>query len=88
MKMYSIYCLFIIATLQAQKLANDSTANSTLKQLNLTSEQKFAVKKLIWEYKIEDRKRRRELRHRIFLLLNVRQQTAIRNMWRRQLRMQ
>lgn len=84
-----LFCsLFIISTSQAQKTVSDSTINSTLKQMNLTSEQKLAVKKLIWQYKMEDRKRRRELRHRIFLILNVKQQTAIRNMWRRQLRVQ
>jgi hypothetical protein len=79
-------CLLITASSQAQKPVSDSTVNSTLKELNLTNEQKLAVKKLVWEYKMEDRKRRRELRHRIFLILNVNQQTTIRRMWRRQLR--
>ena len=71
--------------LQAQKQVSDSTVNSTLKELNLTSEQKLAIKKLVWEYKMEDRKRRRELRHRIFLIFNINQQAAIRRMWRKQL---
>lgn len=76
----------MISPLQGQKPVSDSTVNYTLKELNLTKEQKLAVKKLVWEYKMEDRKRRRELRHRIFLILNVKQQIAIRRMWRRQLR--
>jgi hypothetical protein len=80
------YYLLTILPLQAQKQVSDSTVNSTLKELNLTKEQKLAVKKLVWEYKMEDRKRRRALRHKIFLLLNVNQQTTIRKMWRRQLR--
>jgi hypothetical protein len=80
------YYLLTISPLQAQKPVSDSTVNSTLKELNLTKEQKLAVKKLVWEYKMEDRKRRRVLRHKIFLILNVNQQTAIRRMWRRQLR--
>jgi hypothetical protein len=81
-------CLLIISPSYAQKPVSDSTANLTLKELNLTNEQKLSVKKLIWEYKVEDRKRRRALRHKIFLLLNVKQQTAIRRMWRRQLSIQ
>jgi hypothetical protein len=80
--------LFIALTinLQAQKAITDSIPGFTLKELNLTPEQKIAIKKLIWEYKLEDRRRRRELRHRIFMNLNVNQQMAVRRWWRRQLR--
>jgi len=72
--------------LHAQKTVTDSSANFTLKELNLTPEQKITIKKLIGEYKIEERKKRRQLRHRIFLMLNVNQQRAVRNWWRIQLK--
>lgn len=79
-------CAMCIPFLQAQQPVNDSTGNATLNELNLTTEQKTIIKKLIWEYKLEDRQRRRMLRHRIFVNLNVQQQMAIRRMWRKQLR--
>lgn len=79
------YCCFTIFPLQAQEPLNDSTSITTLKELNLTKEQKLSIKKLIMEFKSEDRKRRRLLRHRIFMQLNIQQQMAIRRMWRKQL---
>lgn len=80
--------LFISITinLQAQKTITDSIPDFTLKELNLTPEQKIAIKKMIWEYKVEDRKRRRELRHRIFMSLSANQQLTVRRWWRIQLR--
>jgi len=60
----------------------DSIPQFHLKEVNLTPEQKLALKKLIWEYKLEDRKRRRELRQKMFLNLNVRQQQIVRRWWR------
>ena len=77
--------LFIHSS-EAQQPVNDSTISATLSELNLTTEQKLAIKKLIWDYKMEDRQRRRMLRHRIFMNLNAQQQMAIRRMWRKQLR--
>jgi hypothetical protein len=71
--------------MQAQVPLNDSTSIATLKELNLTKEQKLSIKQLIMEFKSEDRKRRRLLRHRIFMQLNIQQQMAIRRMWRKQL---
>jgi len=80
--------LFFVLTinLQAQKAITDSIPDFTLKELNLTPEQKIAIQKMIWEYKLEDRRRRRELRHRIFMSLNVNQQIAVRRWWRMHLR--
>ncbi len=81
-------CLFItlIINVQAQKTIPDSIPGFTLKELNLTPEQKITIKQLIWEYKLEDRRRRRELRHRIFMSLNLTQQQTVRRWWRIQLR--
>jgi hypothetical protein len=79
-------CVMSILSSQAQQPVNDSTISASLNELNLTAEQKLAIKKLIWDYKMEDRQRRRMLRHRIFMNLNVQQQMAIRRMWRKQLR--
>jgi hypothetical protein len=64
----------------------DSSINLDLATLNLTPEQNVALKKLIWEYKLEERKRRMELRHQMFLILNVRQQAAVRRWWRSQIK--
>jgi hypothetical protein len=81
-------CILITASLyiHAQKTVTDSSINIDLASLNLSNEQTIAIKKLIWEYKLEERKRRRELRHRMFLILNVRQQAEVRRWWRRQIR--
>jgi len=87
MKLLFFCFLITLATnLKAQKTTTDSIANFTHKELNLSPEQKIVVKKMIWEYKQEDRKRRRELRHRMFMILKVNQQMAVRRWWKRQLR--
>jgi hypothetical protein len=80
-----IYCCFFIFPSQAQQPLNDSASKAIRNDLNLTKEQKHAIKQLIVEFKLEDRKRRRLLRHRIFMQLNIQQQMAIRKMWRKQL---
>lgn len=71
-------CLIIPFYLQAQKPNKDSTAKAALKELKLTAQQKIAIKTLIWEYKMEERKKRGELKYKLFMLLNERQQAAIR----------
>jgi|GEM_PF-6041832 len=84
-----LICCFLIITaifLQAQKPIDDSTEVFTIKELNLTPEQKLVIKKLVWEYKLEDRKRKRESRHRMFLILNANQQMTVRRWWRNQIR--
>jgi len=78
------FCLVTI-TVNAQSPVNDSTTTAMLKEFKLSSEQQQSIKKLIREFKVEDRKRRRLLRHRIFMQLNMQQQMAIRRMWRKQL---
>jgi len=86
MKWLVISCLlFASISLHAQQPA-DSTISIDLPALNLTPEQKIALKKLVWEYKMEDRRRRRQLRHRMFLILNTQQQTQVRRWWRLQLK--
>jgi len=79
-----LLCFFITLAinLQAQKTITDSIPDFTLKELNLTPEQKLSLKKLIWEYKLEDRKKRRELRRKMYQVLNVRQQMIVRRWWR------
>lgn len=72
--------------IQAQQHLPDSTIPLSLKELNLTPEQKAAIKQLVWEYKLQERIRRRQLRHRIFVLMNINQQNAVRRWWRSQLR--
>lgn len=79
-----LFCLLTI-TVTAQSPVNDSTTAAMLKELNLSFDQKQSIKVLIREFKLEDRKRRRLLRHRIFMQLNLQQQMAIRRMWRKQL---
>jgi len=80
-------CILITASLyvHAQNTLPDSSINLDLATLNLTPEQNVALKKLIWEYKMEDRRRRRQLRHKMFLILNVKQQVEVRKCWRRQI---
>jgi hypothetical protein len=70
----------------AQNKIPDSTTYFPLKEIYLTPEQKTAIKQLIWEYKLQDWRRRRHLRHRIFVLLNSQQQNAVRGWWRKQLK--
>jgi len=80
-------CILITASLYVHaQTVSDSSIGLDLATLNLSPEQNVAIKKLIWEYKLEERKRRRELRHRMFLILNVRQQAEVRRWWRRQIR--
>jgi len=81
-------CLLLLATicLPAQKMIADSATDLPLATLQLNADQKTALKKLIQEYQLEDGKRRSELRHRMFILLNVQQQTMVRKWWRRQLK--
>jgi hypothetical protein len=79
-----MYYHYTISQSQAQPPLNDSSSIAALKELNLTDEQKRSIKQLIRQFKLEDRKRRRLLRHRIFMQLNVQQQMAIRRMWRKQ----
>lgn len=78
----------MIATLniKAQKIPSDSIPNLSLQELNLTVEQKLAIKQLIGEYKLQESLRRRELRRRIFILLNSNQQHTVRKFWRAHLR--
>jgi hypothetical protein len=80
------FLFFISTSLHAQQKFTDSTINIDLPALDLTAEQKIALKKLVWEYKMEDRRRRKQLRHRMFLILNVRQQAEVRRWWRRQIK--
>lgn len=78
MKFFICCYLIIINThLYAQHTIAYSSQNTRLEKLNLTPEQKIALKKLIVEYKLEDRKRRQELRRRMFLILNVGQQRIV-----------
>jgi len=81
-------CILITASLyvHAQTTVPDSSINLDPATLNLTPEQNIAIKKLIWEYKLEDRRRRKALRHHIFLILNVWQQAVVRKWWRRQIK--
>jgi hypothetical protein len=84
-----LFCCFLIMSsfqIQAQQHLSDSTIPFSLKELNLTPEQKAAIKQLVWEYKLQERIRRRHLRHRIFILMNINQQNVIRRWWRGQLR--
>lgn len=80
-----IYCCTLISPAQAQQPLNDSASKAILNGLDLSKDQKHAIKQLITEYKLEDRRRRRLLRHRIFMQLNIQQQMAIRRIWRKQL---
>lgn len=70
------FCLVTI-TVNALLPVNDSTTAAILKELNLSAEQKHCIKLLIREFKLEDRKRKRLLRHWIFMQLNMQQQMAI-----------
>jgi hypothetical protein len=72
--------------LHAQNNYPDSSYSIPLKELSLTPEQKAAIKQLVWEYKLQDWRRRRHLRHRIFILLNIDQQNTVRRWWRKQLK--
>ena len=72
-------CLIIITThLHAQSTIIDSTQNIRLEKLDLAPDQKIALKELITEYKLDNSKRRQELKRRMFLILNVRQQRIAR----------
>ena len=78
-------CMATTTIIHAQSPVNDSATAVMLKELKLSSEQKQSIRIMIREFKMEDRKRRRLLRHRIFMQLNMQQQMAIRRMWRKQL---
>lgn len=78
-------CMATATIVHAQSPVNDSATAAMLKELKLSYEQKQSVRILIREFKMEERKRRRLLRNRIFMQLNMQQQMAIRRMWRKQL---
>ncbi|MGC4102030.1 MAG: hypothetical protein QM738_11870 [Ferruginibacter sp.] len=84
MRLLFFTCLIIFSLqLHAQKTSTDSLPVISSKELALTPEQKIAIKQMIWEYKMEERKRRRELRRRIFMILNVRQRMLVQGWGRR-----
>jgi hypothetical protein len=72
---------------RAQQQFTDSSINLNAAGLQLTPAQKIAMKELIWEYRQEDSRRRKELRHRMFIILNVQQQMQVRRWWRWQIKM-
>lgn len=76
------FLVFLSVTAPAQKTISDTATSLTTKELELSDDQLIAIKKIIVEYKNEERIRRYGLRNRILAILNIHQQMMIRHWWR------
>ncbi len=75
--------LFLIAVLCYKPAAQSFSDAALLNQLNLTAEQKTTLKTIIKDYKTGERKRRNELRRKLYGHLTIEQQNKVKQWWRR-----
>jgi DNA-binding MarR family transcriptional regulator len=69
---------------QASRLVKDTIPPAgveLLKELELTDEQKAIIKELLVEYKLKEKRQKRQLRQQIFAVLTTRQRRRLKRIW-------